>query len=630
MSDLQHIADTIPGMIWAAGPDKLRYYFNQHWLHFTGCKLEQLTGNGWLECVHPDDRQCCQDTYLSACEARHPFTVEYRLHRHNGGYHWVLDKGVPQLDQKGEILGFAGLCIDIHARKQTERKLRESDDRYRMLLENLKDYAVFTTDREGRIITWNAGAERIVGYPESEIIGQPLEIIFTPEDRANNIPNKEVRRAIAAGSAEDERWHVRKDGRRYFAFGMLSVLRDEDGNLHGFSKVMRDMTDRKRLEEQLQQTRKMESLGVLAGGVAHDFNNLLMGILGNIGLVQEALADGDPNRRFLDEAIRASERAAHLTQQMLAYAGKGRFVTKLVDLSETVREMAGLIHTSVPKNVELRLQLAPDLPLIEVDTAQIQQVVMNLAVNGAEAIREEDSGVVAITTAAQTLNEEDLRDNLLFEELKPGNYVLLEVRDTGVGMSEEERTKIFDPFFTTKFIGRGLGLPAVHGIVRGHKGAIQVSSEPGQGSVFKVLFPVAAAKPAGPQKPDEEDLRGKGRILVIEDEESVRRVVRFALERYGYEVLLAGDGRAGVEVFQENASQIELVLLDMTMPGMSGEETFGVLKKIRADIPIMVTSGYDEAETIRRFAGRGVTEFIHKPYTGAQLARKVKSVLFKK
>jgi CheY-like chemotaxis protein len=331
----------------------------------------------------------------------------------------------------------------------------------------------------------------------------------------------------------------------------------------------------------------------------------------------------------LSDVIRAAESAADLTRQLLAYAGKGRFVTEHVDLSNLVREIGGLIQSSIQRSVRLRLDLMPDLPPIEADAGQIQQIVMNLVINGAEAIGEDRPGTVFLSTRTQDVDENYIRTAFPGENLPPGKYVSLEVHDTGCGMDRATMARIFDPFFTTKFTGRGLGLAAVMGIVRGHKGALRVYSTPGQGSTCKVLFPAAAAAVPRPSVPIREASlsRGTETILVVDDEDIVRQAARNALERYGYTVRTAQDGAEAVEIFSREMDRIGLVLLDLTMPFMAGEETLAKLRAVSPDVRVLLSSGFNEVEAVRRFIGKGLAGFIQKPYSAVDLARRVRQAL---
>jgi len=314
---------------------------------------------------------------------------------------------------------------------------------------------------------------------------------------------------------------------------------------------------------------------------------------------------------------------------MLAYSGKGRFNIERLNLEVQVRQILALIDASIPKSVKIELNFQPNLPPIEADAGQIQQLIMNLAINGAEAIGPE-GGVVAISTTMRDIDKGYIRDNLAGDPIAPSAYIILEVHDTGIGMDSVTQAKIFDPFFTTKFTGRGLGLAAVQGIVRGHKGALTIYSEPGKGSTFKVFLPVAISEERFREDSDSvfTDFSGQGTILVVDDEELVQRTLHTALTRYGYTVLTAGNGPDAIRMLSEMQERISLVLLDMTMPVMSGEETLIGLQAIRRDVPVIATSGYNELEALKRF-GHGISGFIQKPYTPKSLAERIRTVLEK-
>ena len=390
----------------------------------------------------------------------------------------------PIFDDQDRIVGASHVARDITERTGLEQQLQK----VAAIVESSDD-AIISKTLEGIVLTWNAGAEHVYGYRADEMIGRPMTLLL-PEDRQSE--ETEVLDRIRRGEGVEHFETVRrtKNGRLIDVSLRISPVRDRNGRIIGASHVARNVTERKQLEEQLRHTQKLESLGVLAGGVAHDFNNLLTGILGNASLALETVSSHHPARGLIRDVVSASERASHLTRQLLAYAGKGRFVIEPLNLSGLVREISSLIQTSIPRNVQLRLELPHDVPLIQADASQIQQVVMNLVINGAEAIPPNDNGTVLVTTGVQNVDEQYLLSTLGDRsDLPAGTYVSLEVHDTGCGMDEGTLSRIFDPFFTTKFTGRGLGLAAVQGIVRGHKGAMKVYSQPGKGTTFKVLLP---------------------------------------------------------------------------------------------------------------------------------------------
>ncbi len=375
--------------------------------------------------------------------------------------------------------------------------------------------------------------------------------------------------------------------------------------------------ERKRLEAQIQHMQKLESLGVLAGGIAHDFNNLLMPILGNAELVLAELPADSANRAKLERLRDAGARLSGLTGQLLAYTGKGSFVAQGIHLSKLVEEMAPLLEMSVSKKATLEYELPEDLSPIEGDASQLSQVVMNLVTNASDALGHE-SGVIAVRTGLTQADEEDLAASHGFEAPPEGPYVYLEVADSGSGMNVATRQRVFDPFFTTKRTGRGLGLAVIHGIVRAHRGVIRLESEAGRGTTFRILFPCSEATvepPAPPRDaPAVEPWHTSGGALVVDDEADVRELVEIMLGRFGFQVLAAEDGNQGVEAFRKHADQIDVVLLDLTMPGMGGEEALAEIRRIRPDQRVVLMSGYNEEFVASRFAD-AISSFVQKPFT---------------
>jgi signal transduction histidine kinase/methanogenic corrinoid protein MtbC1 len=368
-------------------------------------------------------------------------------------------------------------------------------------------------------------------------------------------------------------------------------------------------------EWQLWHAQKHESLGILAGGIAHDFNNILAGIMGYADLALAELPAGEPVRAHLDVIKKSVRRAADLTRQMLAYSGKGKFIVEPVNLTRCVEDLSRMLEVSISKKAVLKPHLCADLPLIQADASQINQVIMNLIINASEAIGDQ-AGVISISTDAIQCKSEELEGFGFGQALPEGLYVRLEVADTGCGMDQQTLDKVFDPFFTTKFTGRGLGLAAVQGIVRGHKGAIRVASEPGRGTTFQMLFPasepVAASTPSEPLSAGH--WHGKGTVLVVDDEKLICNLAAAMIERLGFSVLKANDGQEAIELYRCYSRDIVCVLLDLTMPKMGGEETFQQLRQINPDVRVILSSGYNEEGATKRFSGVGLAGFIHKPY----------------
>jgi PAS domain S-box-containing protein len=384
-----------------------------------------------------------------------------------------------------------------------------------------------------------------------------------------------------------------------------------------------------RLQERLLAAQKYEGLAVLAGGVAHDLNNLLGGILGHASLAVGKLPHGHPARKDLDKIHLACEQAAELTAQMLAYSGRGRLKTARIQVDSVVEKTVELVESMISKKATLDLRLAAPQASVEGDVTQIRQVLMNLLTNASEAL-EERPGIITVATRIVERNEEEMRRAPEFADLAPGNYVFCEVSDTGVGIDDETRRKIFDPFFSTKFTGRGLGLAAVLGIMIGHGGAIRVDSALGRGSCFQIVLPVCAPDLLGTVEPvvAQHITQGSESVLVIDDEEMLRNVAARALREDGFSVILAEDGLHGVENFRRHASEISCVLLDWTMPRLSGSEVLAQLHAIRPEVPVLLTSGYSESSVVSDLPSKPAG-FLKKPFTASQLTQLVRAVLAK-
>jgi PAS domain S-box-containing protein len=537
-----------------------------------------------------------------------------------------IDDSAAPIKQGGRTIGVVLVFRDI-----SERRRAQQDAAYLASIVESSDDAIIGKSPGGIIQSWNSGAERLYGYKAEEIIGHSM-VELLPADRQHEESDVLERLRGDGRVVHFETVRVRKNGAPIDVLVTVSPIRDRTGQIVGISHVARDITEHKRNAEQMRQTQRLESLGVLAGGIAHDFNNLLTGILGNASLALDDLTPGSPLRAPIESVIAASEQAAQLARQMLAYSGKGRFVLEHIDLSERVRATLPLIKAAIPPTVELRLNLDEHLPVVEADAAQVQQFIMNVIINGAEAIPEGAHGTVTIITRREQVGVEGLPTHEVSgaRELAPGPYVVFEVSDTGSGMDEDTQARIFDPFFTTKFTGRGLGLAAVLGIVRGHQGSVQVLSTLGKGTLFRVMLPategVRKAKPVL-QETQAKDLRGGGMILVVDDEQVVRNMAKQTLERYGYSVLLAEDGARGLDVFRREAGRIKCVVLDLTMPVMSGEETLSRMKAIRSEIPVILSSGFNEVQAVRRFEGKGLAGFLQKPYKAAVLAEVIRGIM---
>jgi len=528
--------------------------------------------------------------------------------------------------------GVTFTALDITERRRGEDALRASEKRYCRLIEMLQE-GIWTIDAEASTTFVNPRMAEMLGYTVEEMLGKHLFSFM--DDRGVEECRRLLDRRLRGVKEQHDFEFIRNDGKRIFVLIETAPLADENGVIVGAIAGVQDQTERRRTEEErrmfesrMQESQKLESLGMLAGGVAHDFNNILLAIQGNLEFAVASLPPEAPAHESLAEVERAAKRAADLCRQLLAYSGKGRFAIGSLSLSRAVEETAQMLAVSISKKADLRFDLAPDLPLIEADETQIRQVIMNLIINASEALGEE-SGAISVSAGTTACDRAHLNGMINGEKLPEGRYVFLDVADTGCGIDEETLRKMFDPFFTTKSAGRGLGLPVILGIVRGHGGAIGIRSEQGKGSAFRLIFPVSAstvehideslARVAG--------WRGSGTVLLVDDEEMVRSVAKRMLEHLGFDVLLAPDGVEALEIFRARLGTISLVILDLTMPRMDGIETLAALRGISDDVTVMLSSGYSEHEISKRFAGRGFSGFIEKPYRIIELGDKLRNVL---
>jgi PAS domain S-box-containing protein len=539
-------------------------------------------------------------------------------------------------DETGQMRSILSLVLDVTARKEAEAKLEEAKRLLDALMEHVPEgiTIVRAADLQVQLVS-RYGQELLgmvrTGVPAADAV-PGMQLYAADGVTPLKFEDRPITRAILRGEIvrDMEVLSALPDGSRFPLLCNAAPIRDASGAIVGGVTAWRDLTERKRAEERLLHAQKLESIGLLAGGIAHDFNNLLVGVIGNASLALEMLGPRDPAAELLEQVIKSGEHASHLTRQMLAYSGKGRFVFEAVDVSKVVAQIADLVRPSIPKKVTVQLDLAPNLPPIKADPGQIQQVVMNLLINGGEAIGDRIGLLSARTRVVEFAPGQDFGDFQGFEP-EPGYYVSIEVRDTGAGMDEATRSRIFDTFFTTKFTGRGLGLAAVSGILRGHKGAIRVESEPGKGTCFEVLFPVQCPSEAPPPAEPPAAVREPGRtdatVLVVDDEDLVRELSARALQAAGFRVHAAASGAEAAAILSREGDAITLVLLDLSMPDMDGVETLELLRQTHPSVHAMITSGFSEQETMRLFQGLRVSGFVQKPYTARMLVNAVRSCL---
>jgi two-component system cell cycle sensor histidine kinase/response regulator CckA len=584
------------------------------------------------ELVHPDDAEIVTSAMAWGTAGKKTEHLEFRIVRPDGSIRAVHAAGNILFDSKGNATKVIGFLMDVTDQKRIEEELRQSEEKYRQLFNTLRS-PITLFDFEGNILHINKSGARNLGDEIENIVGKSLYDYFPDTAGIYIERGRQVARIGSRAISFEDKIDLPSGERRWF-LSTHHPVKDARGNIYATQVISTDITElqraeeeRRRLEFQIQHAQKLESLGVLAGGIAHDFNNLLMGILGNADLALRKIPKGSPTRDHLVAIIQTSTRAADLCKQMLAYSGKGSFVVSRIDLNEIVTEMTHLLEVSVSKRASINYNFLKNLPAVKADATQIRQIVMNLITNASEAIGD-SGGIISISTGTMTCDRSYLAEVFTDEELEEGLYVYLEVADTGCGMDAETQTKIFDPFYSTKFTGRGLGLSAVLGIVRGHGGAMKVYSEPGRGTTFKVLFPGLdlPAKTQSGQPHKNEDWRGSGAILLVDDDKRVLEVAKNMLKEIGFEVLTSSNGEEAIELFKKHVDEISCVLLDLTMPKMDGRETFRELRRIREDARVILSSGYNEQEVINHFAGKGLDGFIQKPYRLDDLVSKLKKL----
>jgi len=538
----------------------------------------------------------------------------------NPYFNLVLQPRRGESDRLETLLIFAADVTSL-VRARQECKLAEelATEQAEILSEqaallDLAQDAISAARLDGTITYWNRGAEELFGWSKPEALGKNInELLQT----ATPVPVKEiVDTVISKGQWSGDLRHTARNGR--VVLDMSRWVLRKDGGPSGWLQIDRDVTELRRMQILLTERQKLESLGVLAGGVAHDFNNLLTGILGNISMARDMVAPGAKIQELLARSEEACERAADLVKQMLAYAGKGQFTPVAVDLSRVVRDIVPLLRGTIRDNIDFDLNLAEGLPSIQADPTQLRQVAMNLILNSVESI--ENSGAIRIRSRIEEVGPPEKEDRWDVGEPEPGTYVALEVQDTGCGVDPTVRAKIFEPFFTTKFAGRGLGLAAVAGIVRSLNGALRLESKPAEGTTATALFrcdPTRHTQSPGAQDP----------ILIVDDDQTVLDTASAVLRNRGYEVLLASNGRQAVDILREREGRVSTVLLDVAMPVMNGPEAFRELKRLQPDLRVIILTGYRVQDAVRTFGGLGVAAFIEKPYTSRHLLEVVHRVL---
>ena len=611
---------------WNSGAERLKGY-----------TADEIIGQPFSRFFTPEDQanELPQHALRTAATVGRFESEGWRVRR-DGTRFWALAVIDTVKDETGSLIGFAKVTRDITERQREQTRLLESERRFRHLVNAVVDYAIFQLDPNGVVATWNPGAERIKGYSADEIIGQHFSRFYTEEDRAAGVPERALATAVAAGRFEAEAWRLRKDGTRFWASVVIDAIRDDAGQIVGFAKVTRDVTERmetqrilRETQEQLAVSQRMEAVGQLSGGIAHDFNNLLMIIQGNLETAQRAagaLGSGAGNlQRSIANAMRGAQRATALTHRLLAFSRRQPLNPKVLDLNTYLAGVGEFLQRSLGETVEIEVAGAPGLWPIEVDIAQLESSLVNLAVNARDAMP--TGGKLTIEALNQVIDLDYSRVN---PEVPTGQYVLICVTDTGAGMARDVIERAFEPFFTTKDIGHGtgLGLSQVYGFVKQSGGNVKIYSEVGHGTTIKMYFP------RGRTGVEEENAEftptsdsGTETILVVEDDKDLRTYLTEVLRDLDYHVISAPDPVAALGLLDHPPTRIDLMLTDVVMPGMNGRELGTRARQLRPKLKILYMSGYSRNSVVHNGKVDVDVQLIQKPVSQTELALRIRDLL---
>jgi PAS domain S-box-containing protein len=567
---------------------------------FKGYEADEIIGRHFSTFFTEEDREAgVPARALEAAAREGRFEAEGWRVRKDGTRFWVNAVLDPIRNEAGNLIGFAKITRDDTERRMAGLALQESERRFRTLVQGVKDYALYMLDPDGRVSNWNTGAAAIKGYKADEIVGQHFSRFYTEEDRARGEPQRALATALAEGKYENEAWRVRKDGTRFWASIVIDPIHDEQGQLLGFAKITRDITERRRANEELEEARvavfqsqKLQALGELTGGVAHDFNNLMTVIRGAADLLTRPGLSEEKRTRYLRAITDTADRAATLTSHLLAFGRRQALKLEVADLNVRLDAFAEMIARTLGGKIEVKLDLAASLPLVEVDLAQFETALLNAAFNARDAMP--DGGRLTLATRSE------------------GGEVLVEIADTGTGMSAEVLDRAFEPFFTTKGVGEGtgLGLSQIHGFAAQAGGRAAIRSAAGEGTAVRIFLPAtdrplgASAETARPAKP-----RGNLRVLIVEDNDHVREFACHLLAELGYRVHSAASAAEALELLARET--VDILFTDVVMPGQSGLELARLARKLYPSLPVLLASGYSD-----EIVGSAGAEFeiVRKPY----------------
>ena len=624
------IFEAAPLGIVIADPQGYILEANQAFFQMLGYRHQQIKGMTFVDITYPDDREETIKLSNAIRKGRiSSYQIEKRYLKKDGQILWAIVRASAVKDQDGNVQYWLGIMEDISERKSAQQALMESERRYRNILDSIEE-GYFEVDLKGNFTFFNNRVCQIIGYEHDALLGMNNRQYTSPETarKMYQIFNRVFRTAEPAKVTNYE--IIRKDGTKKILEVSASLMKGADDQPTGFRGIMRDATSRiqsekekKRLESQVQHAQKMEAIGTLAGGIAHDFNNLLMGFQGNISLMKMDLTDEHPHQEFLNNMESYVRRGSELTRQILGFARGGKYQVKTTNLNVLINKNADMFSRA-RKEIAIHKKFQEDLYTVDVDRGQIEQVLLNLFVNAWQAMP--GGGNLYVETENINLQANDYDKPYAIES---GKYVRITVSDSGIGMDGKTQERIFEPFFTTKAFGRGtgLGLASAYGIIKNHNGIINVYSEKGHGTTFKIYLPASDKQVIAEKiKPDEAQ-GGTETILLVDDEEMVADIGKDLLEKLGYTVLVAAGGAEAIKLFQRHRDTVDLVILDMIMPDMSGGETFSRMRAIKPNAKILLSSGYSLDQRASAIMKQGCNGFIQKPFNLKKISHKIREIL---
>jgi PAS domain S-box-containing protein len=627
------LMSNLPGMAYRCANDRDRTmeFVSEGAYDLTGYYPDHLIANhkvAYAQVIHAGDREAVWNEMQTALQAGRPYQVNYRIQTLQGEVKSVWEQGRGAYSAGGRFV-LEGFVIDVSERVRAQEKLRQSEERFRQLAENIRGVFWMTDPEMKELLYVNRAYEEIWGRTRQSLFKDPLSRFEAVDEHDRPHVLAAIRKA-AEGRYDEEYCVLRHDGSVRWIWDRAFPILDDKGQVSRLAGIAEDVTERKRLAEELRHAQKMEAVGRLAGGIAHDFNNLLTVIVGYCQVLLANLGQQDQWRPCVDEMKKAADRAATLTQQLLAFSRKQVLMPVVLDLNVLVGNMRDMIQRLIGEDVQLGTNFDPSLGRIEADPGQLQQIIMNLIVNARDAMPK--GGKLTIATANLDLTEAELRSD---PDVRPGPYAMVSVSDTGVGMDAETRAHLFEPFFTTKEVGKGtgLGLATVHGIVKQSRGHIEVQSEPGKGTTFRIYLPrvpTSVEKSNGEAPQGLPSARGQETLLLVEDEELVRRLTRTILLRSGYTVLEARNGREALQIAEQQPGAIHLLVTDVVMPEMNGHELYQRLSRVRPDLRVLFMSGYTDSALLRNGVLEGGFTLVLKPFAPDAFLGHVREVLDKR